>query len=108
MTEENKEINKIRELVKKNKAAALGLAVVFATSTMLTGCGSKPAKNPNSILVEKNDEKEDEDDNTYVGGGGYGYYYYSGRPIITGNKTFWSKSPASKGYGGIRGGSVGG
>ena len=102
----------IRELVKKNKASALGLAVLFAMGTMTTGCNKFSSQKPSTaVVMEKDNEAEDEDANTYVGGGGHGYFFYGGRPVFTGGKAYWgnpSTTVHKGGYSFTRGGSVGG
>ena len=122
-TNENDEkaVKKVKSLVKRNRAAALGLAVFFATSTTLIGCAHKTAeKNPNSALVE---EQEEEEEDVYIGGssGSGGYYYRSGTPLSgtngifswgnSSNNSTWGDSSTTKsfsGYSASRGGSIGG
>lgn len=101
---------KIRELVDKNRAAALGLAVFMVLSTATAGCSNM-----------KNAEEEEEDDSYYIGsgssvsggGGGFhsgGYFYSSGSSYRTGS---WSKqtygySGSGKSYSSSKGASIGG
>lgn len=70
-------VKEVKDMLKVNKAAALGLAVLLTLSTALSGC--TPAK-----------EEEEEDESYYSGGGGH--YYYRGGGFST---STWSKySPA--------------
>lgn len=101
----------IRELVKNNKASALGLAVLFALGTITAGCNKPSVQKPSASIVEKDYEEEDEDDNTYVGGGGHGYYYWRSGPEFKERKTYWGKNSQTfhgSGYSFVRGGSIGG
>ncbi|HEY9059041.1 MAG TPA: hypothetical protein VIO64_00835 [Pseudobacteroides sp.] len=91
-------IEKVKFLSKRNKAAALTLAVFLTVSTSLTGCGCQ------------NIEEEDEEDEFYYSGGGIyhsgGYYFSSGGTYSDG--TWSKKSITSKsGYSSKRGGSIG-
>ena len=107
----------IKGLLPTNKAAALGLAVLLATGTMLTGCGS-PANQAGTAgweVVGKEDEEENQangNGNFYYGGYGLAYYMLSGRPRFNpGGKVSWSKPSdtfKSGGYGFIRGGGAAG
>lgn len=100
------QIERVRNLVKKNRAAALGLAVLLTVSTTLTGCGCS--------------QRDDDDDDSYYGsgGGGYhggGYYFSRGSTYRQGS---WSKAPgftgggtsgySGKSYSSLHGGSAGG
>ncbi|MFZ3172121.1 MAG: hypothetical protein WA118_09085 [Carboxydocellales bacterium] len=125
MGEENKpsresaaeQTSMIKGLLPTNKAAALGLAVLFATSTMLTGCGS-PVDKAGTAGWEVVDEKEAQENqangngNFYYGGYGLAYFMLSGRPRFNpGGKVSWSKPSdtfKSGGYGIIRGGGAAG
>lgn len=112
-TKEAEPASKVKGLLQTNKAAALGLAVLLATGTILGGCGA-PANQSGTAgweIVEDEDDEEDQAGGAgtyYHGGYGGGYYRYSGRPKFeSGGKVTWSK-PSDKfksgGYGFIRGG----
>ncbi|MGE5474553.1 MAG: hypothetical protein ACM3UU_10065 [Ignavibacteriales bacterium] len=80
----------IKSLNKKNKAAALGLAVLFATSTILTGCWPFP---------KTAEEKEKEEEQSYWSSGSSSYHshYYGG----------WGNVFGSSNRGGLFGNSYG-
>lgn len=110
---------RVKGLLSTNKAAALGLAVLFATGTILSGCGGSPANQPGTAGWESVEEEDDEENQSggntsyYYGGyGGGGYFRYSGLPMFgPGGKVNWSKPSdtfKSGGYGFIRGGSAAG
>jgi hypothetical protein len=111
---ENKELFDVKKVIQRNKAAALGLAVLLATSNViLTGCETRQL-NPasNSMYMQKLKEKEkNEWDTDFIGGGGDGYYRYSGKPNVSdGHVSSWGTGPGHYfvgGYGVIRGGSAG-
>jgi len=111
---EQKELFDIKKVIQRNKTAALGLAVLLATSNViLTGCETRQL-NPssNSMYMQKLKEKEDKEwDTDFIGGGGDGYYRYSGRPNISdGHVSGWGAGPGHYfvgGYGVIRGGGAG-
>ncbi|MDA8235157.1 MAG: hypothetical protein M0Z31_10225 [Clostridia bacterium] len=124
MTEDNKAIQdqdnretgeeaaRVKGLLGKNKAAALGLAVLLATGTLLTGCGGPERESAGAQWEVVEDEEEDEEANTFYHGGYFaaGYFLRSGRPVIDlDGKVKWSKPKGkykSGGYGAIRGGSA--
>ncbi|MHB8170804.1 MAG: hypothetical protein ACYDG6_04585 [Thermincolia bacterium] len=107
------QIAKVKGMLGKNKAAALGLAVLLVTGTLLGGCSGTEQETAGSQWEVVEDEDDDDDDaNTFHRGGFYGagYFLRSGRPMIDfDGKVKWSK-PKSKfksgGYGAIRGGSA--
>ncbi len=85
----------VRHVLKKSRAAALGLAVFLTMSTALTGCA--------------HNEEDEEDDSYYIGGGhGGSYFFYSGGAY---NKSSWGKSygnvSSSHSYSSGKAGSVG-
>lgn len=66
-------VEEVKGMLKVNKAAALGLAVVLTLSTALSGC-----------TIHKEEEEEDE---SYYSGGS-GHFYYRGGSF---NSSTWSK-----------------
>jgi len=105
----------IKHLSKKSRSAALGLAVFFATSTMLTGCWPFP-----KTAQEK--EKEEEQSYWSSGSSSYHSHYYGGWGNVFGrtNSSIFGGSTSSVrsggavssfhsgGYSSSRGGSFGG
>ncbi|MCE1246964.1 MAG: hypothetical protein LWY06_09985 [Firmicutes bacterium] len=111
---EKKELFDIKKVIQRNKTAALGLAVLLATTNVVfTGCETRQL-NPasNSMYMQKLKEKEkDEWDTDFIGGGGDGYFRYSGKPEVSnGHVSSWGAGPGHfsvGGYGVIRGGGAG-
>lgn len=86
---EEEKAEKVKKLLNKSKAAALGLAVMLTLSTGLSGCSNKY------------NNEEDEDDSYYTGGRYYGgYFYSSGGSYRSGS---WSDSSSSKISSGTKG-----
>lgn len=97
----------VKELLTKNKAAALGCAVVLATG-LLSGCTSTDGSG-DTAQWEVYDEDVADDNYRYYGGYG-GYFFRSGRPSFDSKGTArWSQPSGtnkSGGYGIMRGGSA--
>lgn len=97
----------IKDLLNKNKAAALGCAVVLATG-LLSGCASTD-QTGDTAQWQVYEEEDLEDDYYYYGGHG-GYYIRSGRPFFDSKGTArWSQPSGtnkSGSYGIMRGGSA--
>lgn len=96
---------KVKEVLKKNKSAALGLAVMFVVSSSLSACSLFPTQ-----------EKEEEEDDTYYSSGGHSggsYFYNRGGGY---NASSWGKSSSSNstiksgssGYSSSKSGRIGG
>ena len=111
----------IGELLKKSRAAALGLAVILATGSPFVNCSKVDKPGDRLSLIEG---LEDDDDDGYDfigdtdGGGGiarrgHGYYFLHGAPrMLAGHGLVWGSKPSSafhgRGYAVMRGGSAGG
>jgi hypothetical protein len=89
MKRQSEKKKKINELIKKDRAAALGLAVMFAVSISLTGCGQKQAEN------------EEEEQDYYYSGGHTHFYSYWGSP----NTQYYGNSTWARSFGTHRAGS---
>jgi hypothetical protein len=116
-----KTTEKLGELLKKNRAAALGLAVMIATGAFFLGCSKASKPGDRESLV---DGIEDDDGYDFVGdsdgdGGDSsqtsrraGYYHFAGAPMMmAGNRLMWGSKPhspsARSGYAISRGGRAG-
>ncbi len=106
------QVGRIRSLLVQNKAAALGLAVLLATGSVLSGCGAQE-KDLATAGWEVQEEETQQDanagnNNNYFSGGGY--FLRTGRPLFSSpGKVSWSKpfsTYTAGGYGAIHGGSA--
>lgn len=100
--------NLVEKMLKRNRAAALGCAIVLATG-LLGGCTDAGSAG-DTAQWQVYEEDDDDDDYRYYGGSHGGYYIRSGHPIFnTQGQPRWSKPSGtykSGGYGIIRGGSA--
>jgi hypothetical protein len=112
LTPEDEEVSAVLRLLRKNRAAAMGLAVLFLTGALSGGCGLLiPPPNPNTVVIQKALEDEEDDKDPYISGGSHGYFHVGSVQTMSGGRTVWGSSPAthvSGGYAIIRGGSIGG
>jgi hypothetical protein len=98
----------IFEFLGKNRAVALGFAVLIATNALLSSC-APPKRNPDTAMIQKAYEgkvEKDEagvDDGAFYGNatgrGNQGYYHYGHLPILAGPRvTGWKTGSIHDSY----------
>lgn len=98
--------DKIKEILKSNKGAALAIAVALVVSNPIgiTGCAKKQPPNQ--------EEKEEENQGSSGGSGdrSSGFHWYRGSSSSSSKSkgTGWSSPSSGKSYSGTHGGSLGG
>jgi len=106
------EVSVVLRLLKKNRAAAMGMAVLFLTGALSGGCGLLvPPPNASTAVIQRALEDEEDEKDPYISGGSHSYFHSVGHPVMSGGHVMWGSAPVTRhvgGYAVVRGGSIGG